>query len=1190
MANHKPTIVIGLGGVGGRIVSHVAERLTPEDRKYIATVCLDTNVNDIKKLENKGIDFIVQTSTDKTVKRYAEALEERGVSVREWLHDIPLLNERTMLKGAGQIRQLSRIAMLSAVDTDKFKALDDAIVKVNSAGSIYDEDVSVIIVGSIAGGTCAGIMVQFPLLVRQMLIQRSAATDPNIRGLFIGASVTEPYQEGNPTKIRDTYANDYACIKEINGLFRFASQPADDIPVRLEYYEPDRTVGGDGTNPIPYKYLFLVEKYNFHGKSVPGGARPEDYEAMAANILMAQLSQIGDEAEGSEDNLIRGLIDTQGMNRYCGAGAINIEYPYEDIREYISMRCAEDSVRNQWRRIDEEYLIEKKQQIQRAKTDASYEEESFEDFYIRKFEEYSAKGSPDQFFRGLAADLNALGKSKAKQGPDDTSDYNDASDDDELFFKSDDLNDKPTNRVNMAIDAIEELIKNDSEGNYAVSSAKAACGLEVTDITSPEAETEGSVVTRSLRNIADYADAVKDNLSYGYDTASKIISIMHYDAGTGMTAPWIQDKSDHNVAHVIRSTHPIVSRYILMKLRNYASAELEKAIDKEQDLRDKLDEIGSMDFDDITEGVQTANDVYNKILNGKARRGAFIFGRRSRSTPLDDFAGLYVAAVTEQVRTINSYHVAAYRHRVFDDVLKRINVLLQSYTVMFDSLPEVTRSISESVQELEEKHEEINENIARYVFARKQHKRTAYYMTGNTITTEELPDETKDKFAQEIYNLFTEYYQNTLTADEEERDFYRDEMRRNSRNLFNSTILPSIKHAIGDVTDQMLDKGVLKAMEFEVLCNDEIEAHGGDLKGAAGPLGRMIKSGSYDVTGAMKEKMQAIILEVLSRAEPFIGIDGDPQGKAVYWGTNPKVAAQDDAAFFELVNVKPDIYSKIVNDEAFGVNELRCYRILYAIRPEDLKSYKDGSPAHKYYTQLVNDVIEKNKRDSKVEGAASPHLDKRWHMEAYLPELDPRKETRNRRDDLLAVAELLAYNGVSTETYDNVIRWKYIVPVYPVDIYEGDRLAEVERKGKKSYVGLYRSMASNPVIKRSTMQRIAAARKEDIAGETDIEANILSHYAISMLLEIPDVLGIYEGKTFTVLDLIAEIAVSVNHGRYIQLVEGIKGFVLDYCREACRAREDQPAKVYKDVMKALVEKSRPETLARQELSRIGELG
>lgn len=1183
MANHKPTIIIGLGGVGGRIVSSVAERLTPEDRKYIATVCLDTNVNDIKKLEDKGIDFIVQTSTDQTVQRYAEVLEEKGRSPKQWLHNIPLLNERTMLKGAGQIRQLSRIAMLSAVDGDKFKAIDDAIVKVNSAGSSFEEDVSVLIVGSIAGGTCAGTMVQFPLYVRELLIQRSAATDPNIRGLFIGASVTEAYQEGNPTKIRDTYANDYACIKEINGLFHFASSAKEDIPVSLEYYKPEQSAGGDGTNPIPYKYIFLIEKYNYHGKSIPGGARPQDYELMAANILMAQLSQIGDEAEGSEDNLIRGLIDTEGMNRYCGAGAINIEYPYEDIREYISLRCAEDSVKNQWRRIDEEYLIEKKQQLQRAQTDTAYEEESFEDFYIRKFEEYSAKGSPDAFFRSLTADLSAFGKKQTRQEPDP--------DADEMFFVAEENFEAPTDRVSMAKSAIEALIKSDSEENYFVSSARAACRLEELDITSPEAGGEEAVVVRSLRSISEYTDAVKNNLAYGYDTAGKIISIMHYDAGTGMSAPWIQDKSEYNIAYIIRGTHPIVSRYILMKLRYYAKTELEKAIENEQNLRGRLDEISTMDFDgDDSNGVQNANSVYNEILSGKNRRGLRLFGRKSKSTPLDDFAGLFVDAVRKQVETINSYHVAAYRHRVFDDMLKRINILLQSYTVMFDSLPDVTKSISEGVQELESKHDEINENIARYVFARRNHKKAAYYLIGSMITTEALPEETKDKFAQEIYNLFTEYYQNTLTADEDEKDFYRDEMNRSSRNLFNSTIMPSIKHAVSDVVGQTLDKGVLRAMEFEVLCNDEIALHDGDIKGAAASFGRKVKNVDYILNEDQWEAMRNIIKEVLSRAEPFIGVDGDPAGKAVYWGTNPEIVPQNSAAFYSLVDVRPELRSKIVNDKTFSANELVCYRILYAIKPEDLKSYKEGSPEHRYYNQLVNDVIEKNRRGSKIEGAASPHLDKRWHMEAYLPEIDPKKELRNRRNDLLAVAELLAYDGVGTEIYDDVKRWVYKVPVYPEEIYMGDRLADVERKGKGSYVGLYRSMGFNPVIKKSTIDRINAARKEDIAEETDIEANILEHYGISMLANIPDILGVYGGESFTILDLIAEISASVSRDRYIQAVEGIKDYVLEYCREACRAREGQDKKVYKDVMKAILAKSRPETLSKQELSRIGELG
>ena len=1184
MVNRRPTIVIGVGGVGGRIVSEATKHMTPEDKKYIATICLDTNINDLKKLSDKGIDYVVQTSTDQTVLRYVQELEENGVPTRDWIHNIPLMNERTMLKGAGQIRQLSRIAMLSAVESGKFKAIDEAIVNINSSGSTFEQDVSVFIVGSVAGGTCAGTMVQLPLYVRKLLIQRSAATDPNIRGLFIGASVTEGYQEGNTTKIRDTYANDYACIKEVNGFYHFASSPKDDIPVSLEFYEPTKVIGGDGVNPIPYKYIFLLERFNHLGKSIPGGAKPKDYEAMAANILLAQLSQIGDEAEGSEDNLIRKLIQENGMSRYCGAGAINIEYPYEDIREYCALRCSEDSVKNQWRRIDEEYLIEKKQQAQRAKVDSTYEEESFEDFYIRKFEEYTEKGSADSFFRSLSGDLKEFGK-KSK---DEAANQNE----DDIFFVPQGDTEAPTDRITMAKSAIEDLIKKDSQENYQVSSARYACNISESDITAPEAGSEDVVVLRTLRAIGDYTAEVKNNLSYGYDTANKIVSVMHYEAGTGMSAPWIMDKSDYNIAHVIRSTHPIVSRYILMKLRNYAKVELEKAIEAEQNLRGRLDYINTMDFDgDESNGIQNANTVYSNIIYGKNKRGFKLFGKKNASTPLDDFAGLFTAAVRGQVVTINSYHAAAYRHRVFDDVLKRINVLLQAYTIMFDSLPDVTKSLSEQVMDLETRHEEINEDIARYVFARKTHKLVAYNMISSSLSTEDLPAETKDKFAQEIYNLFTDYYQKTLTADEDERDFYRDELNRYSRNLFNSTIFPSIKHAVSDSVDQLLDKGVIKAIEFEVLCDDELKKHDGDIKGASSTLGRMIKTGNYDLTDEQKDKMRDVIREVLSRAEPFIGVDGKPAGRAVYWGTNPAVMSQgvNEAVLMDLVNVRTEL-PRIVNDEAFTTNELRCYSIFYAISPEDLKSYKDGSPAQKYYAQAISDVISKNVRGKNVDEAASPHIDKRWHMEAYLPELDPRKELRNRANDLIATIELLAYGGVKTDTYDDKMRWVYTIPIYPVEIFIEGKLAEVERKGNRSYTGLYRSMAFNPVIKENTIARIREARAEDISGETDIEANILQHYGISMLLSIPDILGIYNDVPFTALDLMAELSNSMSRTRYVRMVEAFKAYVFDYCRESCRAREGQNVKVYKDIMKALVDRSRSTTLEKQELKRIGEIG
>ena len=40
-----PTLLIGIGGIGGRIVSSVYDQLNVHDRSYIEMVVMDTNIN-----------------------------------------------------------------------------------------------------------------------------------------------------------------------------------------------------------------------------------------------------------------------------------------------------------------------------------------------------------------------------------------------------------------------------------------------------------------------------------------------------------------------------------------------------------------------------------------------------------------------------------------------------------------------------------------------------------------------------------------------------------------------------------------------------------------------------------------------------------------------------------------------------------------------------------------------------------------------------------------------------------------------------------------------------------------------------------------------------------------------------------------------------------------------------------------
>ena len=67
MANKIPTLIIGIGGIGCNIVAETFKSLDAEDKKTIATVCMDTDANDLKRYQELGIDAVIQTSTNDVV-------------------------------------------------------------------------------------------------------------------------------------------------------------------------------------------------------------------------------------------------------------------------------------------------------------------------------------------------------------------------------------------------------------------------------------------------------------------------------------------------------------------------------------------------------------------------------------------------------------------------------------------------------------------------------------------------------------------------------------------------------------------------------------------------------------------------------------------------------------------------------------------------------------------------------------------------------------------------------------------------------------------------------------------------------------------------------------------------------------------------------------------------------------------
>lgn len=122
---NAPTLLIGLGGTGCKIIERVSKMVTGEQRNNIAFAVFDTDINDLRGIQERN-PFIktIQTSTKQTVGEYLN----KDTHARDtWFPVNAILNGKTLTEGAGQVRSISRLALETVIRAGKMEPLHEAI-------------------------------------------------------------------------------------------------------------------------------------------------------------------------------------------------------------------------------------------------------------------------------------------------------------------------------------------------------------------------------------------------------------------------------------------------------------------------------------------------------------------------------------------------------------------------------------------------------------------------------------------------------------------------------------------------------------------------------------------------------------------------------------------------------------------------------------------------------------------------------------------------------------------------------------------------------------------------------------------------------------------------------------------------------------------------------------------------------
>ena len=363
-----PTLFVGVGGTGCKIVKKVADLCLPEEKENINFLCLDTNVNDLLSVANgKSTIYCVQTSNTQTVGSYLDYDEEAR---KKWFPKNAVMYDKTVSEGAGQVRAISRLALNTTIKTGKIRPLYDSIDDLfRKTGKEMKQAMRVVIASTASGGTGSGIILPLSMFIRDYVKEKYPNTSLIVRSLIMLPETLDSVIDSQTE--RDSQArNAYATIKELNAFMMKGSGFIDldeDLKQFSDLHVNVSIAGSDkqkALSLLPMDFCFLMDGQDAEDSTMISITQ---YIEQAAQALYEQnIGPMQKKAFSVEDNIIKEMTKpgNYGRNRFGGIGAGVIRYPYEKIADYVSYDLAIDSIGGEgeatkWTKYDKAVEIKK---------------------------------------------------------------------------------------------------------------------------------------------------------------------------------------------------------------------------------------------------------------------------------------------------------------------------------------------------------------------------------------------------------------------------------------------------------------------------------------------------------------------------------------------------------------------------------------------------------------------------------------------------------------------------------------------------------------------------------------------------------------------------------------------------------------------------------------------------------------
>ncbi len=962
-------LFLGVGGCGCDIVKRIAKRCHPDERENISFVCMDTDVNDLKRIKDE-LPFVrtIQTSTTQTVGAF---LDNDDDARKNWFPKSAVMYDKTMSEGAGQVRAISRLALDATIKTGRIRPLYDAIDALfRKTGKEMKQSMRCIIASSASGGTGSGMILPTAMLVREYVKEKYPNSALLTRALLLLPETLDSVIESQTE--RDSQArNGYATIKELNAFMIKGSGFVDLDPDMQQYSGLSVKVPVAGSDKLktlsnlPIDFCFLMDGQDAEDSTL---TKYEQYKEQAAIALYEQnIGPMHRKSASTEDNIIKELAKAKGRNRFGGIGAGIVKYPYDRIVDYIACDLAIDSIGGEgdaakWTKYDKAFRLyqEKEKKLRTPQTEQK-----------KKFEFYpeEMKNARDQF-------------SKELQGS-----YLDAMDErieayaTKLCNYASGVIERNTD-IKLAREAVDNLaLSGDSDSNAVKTKAQTLIHYHslITEEDKNETLKIEKIVERSVESIftnTDIQTASRGGEEYAIE------KLFRFDDG--------------------EVTHPCAARCYLYALETWLRNGMDEASAKSANLNAQLAEsISTTEYDldgkHKTKGIQGIANLKDKsgnVLSYNAKKTKSLVSKCNLT--FDDF-----------ITDLESFYKEVAKYVAYRTALEYVQWYSDEFEKFFDSFEQKTKRLTtdkiDIIEELRYKNGNAEMNICSEPAVLDSLSKTTVMENSkdSTLLTKEVNGA-----------IFDQVKKNALYRKDKKTAGENMFIENTSKDIFDDTLMDYFKQMIRDHAEK-LDVNIIRAiaLEYEVkerLKNPEFTFN---QKDAEAYIRTKLQQG-VRIAAPSVQRMQNVEPREVKRAAYHKNLVEDRKysiTSLVENGDSCETVSEREIRFYNaLYNVTPDKLKK------------------FAAPYETETGAKEGGVYFKAYRSYSRHIGP----DSTKNAAMSTHIDKRWDSIKTMPELDDAYQKRIVNNIHKAFIYGIIHDAIQHKSLSNKVHGKSIYTYY----------------------------------------------------------------------------------------------------------------------------------------------------------------